>query len=558
MLDLKSLGGGTVGGLLADRASHTPDKPALVFEDDQLSYAELDAAASAVARGLLGLGLAPGTSVGVLLPNRTETLMAFFGIARAGLVEVPINTAYKATFLDHALGHTDVQVLITEPDLFDLVLALPERPHALRTVVLLPEGEPADRTIGTDGEPADRTIGTDAVPAWASPPRVEILSWHTMIARGDPGRTFPDVGIDEPVGIMLTSGTTGRSKGAIYPALMPVVAAHEFAVAMETTADERLYTCLPLFHGAAKINISLHAVAAGATVVLGRRFSASRFWEEIRRHEVTQFNALGSVLPMLLAQPPSDRDRDHPARKVFAAPAPPPVLTATEDRFGVHVVEGYGLTEIKTIAWNPIARRKVGSMGVPSATTLLEVHDDLGFPVPPGQVGEIVYRPRVPHVMFSGYHRRPEATVETSRDLWWHTGDLGFADDDGYFYFVDRKKDALRRRGENVSSQEVEAVLLDHPAVAGAAAVGVASDLGEQEVMAVVQVAEGVELDLKDLFAHSDRSLPHFMVPRYYRIVERFPATPTGKIRKAALRDTGLTDDTWDAEAAGLTPTRQR
>lgn len=547
MLDLHALGGGTVGGLLADRASRTPDKPALVFEDRRLSYAELDRAASAVASGLLALDLAPGTSVGVFLPNRVETLVAFFGIARAGLVEVPVNTAFKGTFLEHALGHTDVEVLLTEPGLLDLVAALPERPHALRTVVLL-----------ADGEPADRTIDTDSVPGGVSLPGTEILTWAAMLARGHGDRTFPEVGIDAPVGIMLTSGTTGRSKGAVYPALMPVVAAHEFAVAMETTADERLYTCLPLFHGAAKINISLHAIVAGATVVLGRRFSASRFWDEIRRHEVTQFNALGSVLPMLLAQPPSDRDRDHPARKVFAAPAPPPVLTATEERFGVHVVEGYGLTEIKTIVWNPLRERKIGSMGVPSATTVLEVHDDLGFPVPPGQVGEIVYRPRVPHVMFSGYHRQTQATVETSRDLWWHTGDLGFTDDDGYFYFVDRKKDALRRRGENVSSQEVEAVLMDHPAVAEAAAVGVASDLGEQEVLAVLQATDGVELDLKDLFAHCDRALPHFMVPRYYRVVDRFPATPTGKIRKTVLREDGLTEDTWDAEADGLTPTRHR
>ncbi|GAB3158346.1 AMP-binding protein [Amycolatopsis stemonae] len=536
MLDLSSLGGGTVGGLLADRAGRTPGKPALLFEDEQLSYAELDAMASAVARGLLGLGITPGTSVGVFLHNRTEVLGAFFGIARAGLVEVPVNTAYKGAFLEHALGHTDVRVLLTEPGLLDLVAALPERPRALRTIVLL----------------------ADELPAGVSLPGVEMLTWNAMLARGDAATPFPEIGLGDPVGIMLTSGTTGRSKGAVYPALMPVVAAHEFAVAMETTADERLYTCLPLFHGAAKINISLHAVAAGATIVLGRRFSASRFWDEIRRHDVTQFNALGSVLPMLLAQPASDRDRDHPARKVFAAPAPPPVLTAVEERFGVHVVEGYGLTEIKTIVWNPIQRRKIGSMGVASATTLLEVHDDLGFPVAPGQVGEIVYRPRVPHVMFSGYYRQPEATVETSRDLWWHTGDLGFADEDGYFYFVDRKKDALRRRGENVSSQEVEAILLGHPAVAEAAAIGVASDLGEQEVLAVIQVADGAEIDLKDLFAHCDRSMPHFMVPRYYRLVDEFPATPTGKIRKAALREAGLTDDAWDAEAAGLTPTRHR
>lgn len=536
MVDLHSLGGGTVGGLLADRATRSPDKAALVFEDRQLTYAELDAAASEVARGLLALGLVPGASVGVFLPNRAEVLTAFFGIARAGLVEVPVNTAYKGSFLEHALGHTDVQVLLTEPGLLDAVTALPKRPHVLRTIVLLAPAVPPDISL----------------------PGVTIVSWQDMLGGADPAIPLPPVAIDAPVGIMLTSGTTGPSKGAVYPALMPVVAAQEFAVAMETTADERLYTCLPLFHGAAKLNIAVHAIAAGATIVLGRRFSASRFWDDIRRHDVTQFNALGSVLPMLLAQPPSDRDRDHPARKVFAAPAPPPVLTAVEARFGVHVVEGYGLTEIKTILFNPISRRRIGSMGLPTATTLLEVHDDQGFPVPAGQVGEIVYRPTAPHVMFAGYHRNPDATVETSTDLWWHTGDLGFTDDDGYFYFVDRKKDALRRRGENVSSQEVEAVLLAHPAVAEAAVVGVAADLGEQEVLAVLAPVDGAELDLKDLFAHCDRTMPHFMVPRYYRVVNALPATPTGKIRKSLLRETGLADDVWDAQAAGLTPTRHR
>ena len=383
------------------------------------------------------------------------------------------------------------------------------------------------------------------------------MTWDDMVARGDPHRALPPVPLDAPVGIMLTSGTTGRSKGAVYPALMPVIAAHEFALAMETAPDERLYTCLPLFHGAAKLNLSLHAIAAGATVVLGRRFSASRFWDEIRRHDITQFNALGSILPMLLAQPPDARDRDHPARKVFAAPAPAPVLHAVEDRFGVHVVEGYGLTEIKTITFNPLSRRRIGSTGLPTATTLLEVHDDDGFRVAPGEVGEIVYRPTMPHVMFSGYHRAPEATVETSRDLWWHTGDLGRVDEDGYFWFVDRKKDALRRRGENISSQEVEAALVEHPDVADAAVIGVASDLGEQEVMAVLTPLRD-DVDLKDLFAHCDRVLPHFMVPRYFRVVAGLPATPTGKVRKAGLRADGLTEDTWDAQASGLTPTRLR
>jgi crotonobetaine/carnitine-CoA ligase len=506
----------------------------LVFGDREWSYAELDSAASAVAAGLLSLGLQPGASVGVFLPNRAEVLMAFFGINRAGLVEVPVNTAYKGVFLAHALGHTDVEVLLTEPGLLDLVAALPERPHALRTVVLL----------------------SDAVPAGAALPGVEILTWKEMLVRGDPGTVFPEVTISSPVGIMLTSGTTGQSKGAVYPALMQVAAAHDFAVAMETTEDERLYTCLPLFHQAAKMNISLQAIAAGATVVLGERFSASGFWDELRSHRVTQTHALGSILPMLLAQPRSERDRDHQVRKVFAAPAPEPVLTAAEERFGIHVVEGYGLTEIKVVLFNPIRNRRVGSMGLPSKSSIVEIHDDQGLPASAGEVGEIVYRPRFPHIMFAGYHRNPDATLETTRDLWWHTGDLGYSDEEGYFYFVDRKKDALRRRGENISSQEVEAVLVAHPAVEDAAAIGIASDLGEQEVMAVIRPINGVRPDLKDVFAHCDRALPHFMVPRYYRVVDELPSTPTGKVRKAVLREAGISDDTWDAEGAGLTATR--
>ncbi|EXU63637.1 AMP-dependent synthetase [Streptomyces sp. PRh5] len=526
------LADGTVGGLIAARAALHPDKPALVFEDTELTYGELDTAVTDVARGLMSAGAAPGSSVGIFLPNRPEYLLAWLGAARAGAVEVPINIAYKGSFLDHALRGTGVRVLVTDAALLELVADLPEVPHTLETVVLL------------DGDGHGRT-----------PPGVTVRTWHDLLAAGDPAVELPRVAPRDPVAIMLTSGTTGRSKGVVHPHLMPLVAARECAAQMATTADERLYTCLPLFHGAAQINISLHAFYAGATVVLGRRFSASRFLDELRTHRVTQFNALGSVLPMLLAQPPSDRDRDHRATKVFAAPAPPQVLHPFEERFGVHVVEGYGLTEIKNVLYNPLDARKVGSLGLPTASSILEIHDESGQRAAPGRAGEIVYRPRLPDIMFSGYHRDPEATLATMKDLWWHTGDLGHTDEDGYFYFIDRKKDALRRRGENISSHEIESVLLACPGVMAAAAIGTPSELGEDEVLVAVQPEPGHELDLTELFAHCDRSMPHFMVPRYYRVVDRLPVTPNGKVRKHQLRDQGRAG-AWDALAAGLAPTR--
>lgn len=231
------------------------------------------------------------------------------------------------------------------------------------------------------------------------------------------------------------------------------------------------------------------------------------------------------------------------------------MLHPFEERFGVHVVEGYGLTEIKNVLYNPIGARKVGSLGVPTESSIVEIHDESGNRAAPGQAGEIAYRPRLANIMFSGYHRDPEATLATTKDLWWHTGDMGYTDEDGYFYFIDRKKDALRRRGENISSHEVESVLLAYPGVVAAAAVATPSELGEDEVLAVVQLEPGHEPDHAGLFSHCDRSMPHFMVPRYYRFVDQLPATPNGKIRKHQLRDRGRTD-AWDALAAGLKPTR--
>jgi len=539
--DFSDLADGTVGGLITARAAEHPDKPALVFDDTELTYGTLDATVTDVARGLLAAGVTPGNSVGIFLPNRPEYLLAWLGAARAGAVEVPVNVAYKGSFLDHALRSTGVRVLVTDAALLELVADLHEIPPALKTVVLL-DGGPLPR-LPLGGVPC-RTL-----------PGVTVQTWNDLLTAGDPAVELPRVAPQDPVAIMLTSGTTGRSKGVVYPHLMPLAAARECAAQMATTADERLYTCLPLFHGAAQINISLHAFYAGATVVLGRRFSASRFWDELRTHRVTQFNALGSVLPMLLAQRPSDRDRDHRARKAFAAPAPPQVLRPFEERFGVHVVEGYGLTEIKNVLYNPLGARKVGSLGLPTASSVLEIHDESGRRAAPGQAGEIVYRPRLPDIMFSGYHGDPEATLATVKDLWWHTGDLGYTDEDGYFYFIDRKKDALRRRGENISSHEVESVLLAHPGIVAAAAIGTPSELGEDEVLAIVQLEPGHELDFTQLFAHCDRSMPHFMVPRYYRVVDELPVTPNGKVRKHQLRDQGRTE-AWDALAAGFTATR--
>ena len=337
----------------------------------------------------------------------------------------------------------------------------------------------------------------------------------------------------------------------LCPNLMAVTMAKEHADVFEITPRDRMLTCFPMYHGMAQVVTCFASIYAGATAVLRPGFSLSTFWDEVRQYEATQFNALGVVLNLLLAMPESDRDRDHAVTRVFSAPAPAEALYRFETRFGVHLIEGYGSTEVKNVMYNPWRGRRIGSMGLPTPSSIVEVHDEHGNPLPPGQVGEIVYRPRHASIMNAGYLDDAEATLAASRGLWWHTGDMASTDDDGYFYFHDRKTDSLRRRGENISSAEVEEVLSTFPGVQVAAAVRAQSELGEHEVLAVLAVADPTAFDPVELWQHCVDKMPRFMVPRYVRLVTAMPFTPTGKIRKVELRDQGITADTWDAVATG-------
>tara|TARA_R110000764_G_scaffold157460_4_gene245358 strand:+ start:5646 stop:7253 length:1608 start_codon:yes stop_codon:yes gene_type:complete len=527
--ELHDLGGGTSSGLLAARASQAPDNLALVFCGREYSYGELDRQATAVAGGLMALGIKQGEAVSIFVSNRPEYLMTSYGLSRAGMITVPINLAYKGEFLQYVIEHSDATVLVIESAFAAVLGTLAQWPSALQTIIY---------------------IGDEA-PQIANPD-VRIISWDELLASGDANPEFPTVLPQDTGAISFTSGTTGKSKGVVSPNLQGVVMARETAIAFGLTPRDRLYTCMPLFHGMAQVTTCLAAIYAGAAIILSPRFSVSNLWEEVRASKATQFNALGSMLHMLLSTPPSPLDREHDVQCVFAAPAPPEVLYRFESRFGVHVLEGYGQTEIKNVIYNPRYGRKIGSLGKPTASSIIEIHDDNGDALPSGMIGEIVYRPRMPNIMLKYYHRNADATLSSMRGLWWHTGDLGSMDDDGFVYFHDRKSDSLRRRGENISSQEVEAALVAFSSVVDAAAVGVHSDVGEDEVLVVFESSQPENFDFEALFQHCVHALPRFMVPRYYRLMASMPRTPTGKVRKVALREDGLTADIWDHVQAGL------
>jgi crotonobetaine/carnitine-CoA ligase len=316
--------------------------------------------------------------------------------------------------------------------------------------------------------------------------------------------------------------------------------------------DDIFFTFLPLYHFNAQALTTITALIAEAEMVLSDKFSASRFWNEIRQYKATQFNYLGAVIPILAKQPERPDDIDNPVRIAFGAGCPQAVMNEVEKRFGLKCLEGFGMTEIGIPIHVRVDDRRPGSCGKVLDLYEIRLVDDEDKEVPVGEPGEILFRPREPFTMMLEYYNMPEKTLEAFRNLWFHTGDLARKDADGYFYFVDRKKDALRRRGENISSFEVERAVNAHPNVLESAAVAVASEVGEDEVKICVVLKPGATLTPEELISHCNDRMPYFAVPRFVEFMESLPKTPTERVQKYLLKQAGITPKTWDREKAGV------
>jgi crotonobetaine/carnitine-CoA ligase len=496
---------------LRERAERDGDAVFCCSGGEEVTYAGLWGEAARVAGGLAAAGVEPGTHVALMLDNHVGFLASWFAVALAGGVVVPVNTAFHGESLRYVLGHSDSTVLIIEERYLAQLEAVRAELPGLRAVVA--HGGPA-----ADG----------------------ILAWNSLQGRAPaPGRSTSD-----PVAVMYTSGTTGRSKGAVLPHRYYLMMAAAFNRNMRLGPDDVYYNCLPLFHAMAQLSGTMAPLCAGAKMVLVPRFSVSQFWEDCRRYQVTGFGAIAAMTSLLYRQPPSPRDREHCVRFGFAVAVPAAIERPFEERFGVRLINGFGMTEASQMTYVPYDQRRPGSCGRPVSHYELGIHDSLDRPVPLGEVGEIVVRPRTHAVTMTGYYRMPEATLEATRNLWLHTGDLGRLDADGFLYFADRAKDAIRRRGENISSTEVEAAILKHPGVSDAAAYPVPSDLGEDEVMVAVVLDGNLAPTVTDLVEHCTGELPAFAVPTYVRILPELPKTPTMKTEKYRLRAEGITPET--------------
>ncbi len=513
----------TIAQVLAARAEQRPDHEIVRTPDEAISYASLDDAATRMGNALKGLGLVPGDAVALLLPNGRPFLEAWFGISRGGFVEVPLNVALKGDLLADQLHRSGAQVLVVGADHLDRVADVAASVPGLRHVLC----------VG-----ASPTAVEDA----------EVHRFDEVLSQADTTPIDLDIDPTAPSGILFTSGTTGPSKGVVRSHVADFTLARTTIDIMGYGTGERLFTVFPLFHLNAKFNSVLPAMLLDGALVLHDRFSASSFWDVAREEQVTAFNFMGALLTMLMKQPERSDDRDHAVRCAYGAPAPATIFGPFEDRFGVRLVEVYGSTELGIVTRNTVDEVKVGSCGNAAPYFEVAIHDQDDRPCPPGEPGEIVVRPREPSVMFSHYHGMPEETLTSFRNLWFHTGDRAKMDEDGFFYFIDRMKDAIRRRGENISSFEVERTLATLEEIAEVAVVGVPSELSDEEVLAVIVFKLGQQLTPEEVLDHCQERLPHFAVPRFLRFVDALPKTPSQRVEKYRLREAGLADDTWDRE----------
>lgn len=519
----------TLPGVLDEQAGERPGQVCLYVGDEPITYAELRDRSRSAANALADLGAGPGSTVAIFLNTCPEWLYAWLGAARLGAVSVPVNTAYKGEFLANPLRNSGCTIAVVEDTLLDRVVRVGDELPELADVVVHDTGGEApagtawrrhDSSVLLAGDPAK--VQTDHEPAW-----------------------------NEPVTILYTSGTTGPSKGAVVTHHYLVASAAAMVDSWRLQPDEVLYAPLPLFHISA-VGSVVGPILAGATGLLDPVFSVSECWERVRRYDVAGILLAGVMVNMLWNLPEDPGDAELPLRFMSTAPVPRGLHRPLEQRYDLTVLTSYGMTEAFPMTLYGVDDEAVeGASGRPQPNFEVAILDDEDRPAPPGEVGEICCRPTGPHVMFEGYNGRAEETVERWRNLWFHSGDLGRMDADGNLAYVDRKKDALRRRGENVSSFEVEQTLLRHPAVAEAAAVGVPSDLGEDDVKVCLSLKPDCTLEMGELQDFCVERLPYFAVPRYVEVLDALPKNASGKVVKTQLREAGVTASTWDREQAG-------
>ncbi|MFT4068310.1 AMP-binding protein [Paraburkholderia sp.] len=505
----------TIRKLIDGLVESDPDHVLCHFENRAYTIRELSEKADRLASALLDTGIEAGQRVLVMLPQHIDHVITIFAMLRTGIIWVPINIHSKGDALAFLAGHADPAAAIVDATYRD-------------TFERLLETQSIPLVIWRDG-------GTSK------------LSFEQMLNTPPTRNALPSPAPDDVLCLSYSSGTTGEPKGSLVTdrALRASAGTCIHVAGME--AGDVMLLWEPLHHLAGG-QVPLIALLKKATFALVRNFSASRFWSDAKLYNVTHIHYLGGVLPILLKQPPSPAESDHRVRIAWGGGCPAQVWHAAEARFGVTIREGYGLTEVTSFVTANRTGRE-GSIGQAISPFNVYIVDEAGRPVGDNVTGEIVVRPEFPGLTSKGYFRNPEASAAMTRDGQFFSGDLGYRDKDGYFYFVGRKKDSVRRRGENISAWEVERVINQHPCVEESALIGVPSDVGEDDLKIFIRTTAGATLQPEDLIRWCEDKMPYFQIPRYVTFVDDFPRTPTHRIRKPDLPRS--LNDCWDLDASG-------
>lgn len=524
--------GGTLGAWLREEAALDSGRPFVQCDSDWVTLGELDAQSDRVAAALQAAGVGKGDRVAINLPNRIENIVLIYAVAKAGAIQVPLNTYLRGDFLHHQLVQTAPKVYIGDSEALDLlapILAtLTERPR----LVLV--GQPSQ----------DATLQPDL--------------HYTQLQDSGVALAEPEIEPTDVCAIIYTSGTTGPSKGCTithgyYCNLINVFVEHGWY-----EKGDIIFGANPLFHFSGQTWLVAAALAVRGSAIVEPAFHASTYMARIRETGATAALGMGAMGMAIMAQPPHEDDRNHKLRHITFTPSTPEFIEQFEKRFGIAPFsEVFGQSECwPVLLGDPRDKRHPGSMGKLTRGLQVKIVDDHDREVAIGEAGEIVVRPDEPFRLFSGYWNDDAATVRTFRNLWHHTGDCGRVDDEGYFWFADRKKDSLRRRGENVSSIELEQAIVGHPSIAQAAVHAVPSDLSEDDVKVCLVLAGGCDIEPQELFEFFRKSMPYYAIPRYVEVLESLPANVNGRVQKFKLRERGITESTLDFEKLGLVVAR--
>lgn len=526
----------TIPELLMRRLDVDSDGPYLDVCGVTVTAAQLVDVSSRLAFSLRMMGVSQGDRVATLIENSIEAVYAWWGIILAGAIAVPVNTAYKGEYLRHQLADSGSKVVIVAAEFLDRLEAVAATIESVQHVVIISD--------------TPSTISSTATSLWS-----ELLTSEAILPEIN---TKPsDLGT-----FIYTGGTTGLSKGCMLSHNYHEALTRQIGICWERTAEDVVWTPLPLFHFNAITTAVIGPLVFGGRSAIYRRFSVSNFWPEMNRVGATITSTLGTMAYLLahdVDRPEMPRsgapEANTTLRLLGAAPMPVEVDDIMKNRFGLTTFSAaYGVTEASLISWQP-----PGGYNKPNAAGVINdeyfdvrIFDAEDNEVPRGDRGEIVIRPKRPEVMFAGYWGRPEVTVETSRNWWYHTGDIGIVDEENFLFFVDRKADYLRRRGENIASFEVESIIMGHGQIADVAVHAVPSPLTEDDLKITATRVEGATVSEEELFIWCVEQLPYFALPRYIEFRTDLPRSPVGRVLKRELRAEGVTPATWDLEQSGV------